>query len=243
MDFILALILIFLEILFEVVVTGLFIGLYALLRFLAMCLEFVYLAVTKGPFAASEQFQKRKQERSEWKREQDEKKRAAQAARAAEKPTINGQQTAILVTLTVLIMIGGVVTWIVMDRNQQQRIAVTRSQVKQLANKFAGQIQDKEITDPISGRLRDRDAWQQPIDLRVDKGLLSSQVVVRSWGPDRKPGSFDDIVTERTIRASAKEVGGKLAKRSIKSVRDRIAGWLPGGDKEEQPEETDRVEE
>ena len=56
MDFILALILIFLEILFEVVVTGLFIGLYALLRFLAMCLEFVYLAVTKGPAESSPYF-------------------------------------------------------------------------------------------------------------------------------------------------------------------------------------------
>ncbi|QDT30681.1 hypothetical protein Enr10x_60490 [Gimesia panareensis] len=215
----------------------------ALLELLAVCLEFVFLALIKGPSAASEQFQKRKEEHAERKRQQDEKKRAVQAARANEPPPISGHQYFILGFLALFIVIGISIAWTVKDRIQQQRIAETRAQVKQLANNFAGQIRDREIEDPVSHRLRDRDAWQQPIELRVDKELLSSEVVVRSWGPDRKPGSSDDIVTKHTIRVPAKEVGGELAKRGMKAVRNRIAGWLPGGDKEQQSKETDNVEE
>jgi len=65
---------------------------------------------------------------------------------------------------------------------------------------------------------------------------------VRSSGPDRKSGSIDDILATRVIRASAKDVGGKLAKRGVKAIRDRVTRLLPGGDKEQLPEDIDVAE-
>ena len=67
-------------------------------------------------------------------------------------------------------------------------------------------------------------------------------VIVRSWGPDQKTGSIDDILSKKMIRAPAKDVGGEIAKRGVKAIRKRVAGLLPGGDKEKQPEKTDNAE-
>ena len=83
-----------------------------------------------------------------------------------------------------------------------------------------------------SSTLRWKTTWSGP----AGSGSL---VVVRSSGPDRKSGSIDDILATRVIRASAKEVGGELAGRGIKAIRDRVAEMLPDGDKEALPKDMD----
>lgn len=222
-----------------------FVFLQAVALLLAAVFEFIFLSLTQGKAAAAEQFQKRKQEREarveqqNRLREEKRNKRTETAETTSATPSITPTQYTILGSLAFIIITGLIISWVVLDRIQQQRLAATRSQVKQLADKFAEQIKDRQIADPVTGRLRDRDAWKQPIDLSVDKTLIGSLVVVRSAGPDRKPGSIDDLLAIRTVPAPAKEVGGELAKRGMKAVRNRIADWLPGGKQEQQPEKTD----
>lgn len=203
---------------------------------LAIALEFVFLALTQGISAASQQYKHRKEERAEH--------RAAAKTTAAtpvpdNAPSINLKPYAILASIVFFVIICSLAAWVIQDRIQQQRVAETRSQVKKLADKFTAQIKDEEVADPIPGKLRDRDAWQQPIELFVDKALLGSLVVVRSSGPDRKSGTIDDLLEMRVTRAAARDVGGKLAKRGIKAIRDRVTGLLPGSDKEQQPKDID----
>lgn len=209
------------------------IGAFAAL--LAALLEFVFLAVTQGMSAASRKYESRKQQRAE---------RLATAKTATDlrpqddTPSISLKQSAILVSIVFFAIICGLATWVVSDRMRKQRVAETRSQVETLADRFAQQINENEAASPKPGKLLDCDAWNQPIELFVDKALLGSLVVVRSSGPDRRSGSVDDILATRVSRASAKEVGGELANRGIKAIRDAVAELLPGGNKE-QPEDMD----
>lgn len=205
----------------------------------AIALEFVFLSLTQGLSAASQQYKKRKEERAE---QLAAAKTTAATPVTNDAPSISLKQSAILVSIVFFVIVCSVITWVIQDRIQKQRIAETRSQVKKLADTFAAQIKDEEVADPEPGKLQDRDAWQQPIELFVDKALLGSLVVVRSSGPDRKSGSIDDILATRMTRASAKEVGGELAKRSIKAIRNRVGKLLPGGKKGPLPKEIDVAE-
>ncbi|QDT80931.1 hypothetical protein Mal35_44060 [Gimesia maris] len=230
-------------------------GIFALLQgvfsLLAVVLEFIFVALFHGVDAASKQYQHRQEERSEKLATAKNNRQAERAAQleVAEKvaatsrqnnePTISRNQTVILVLLVCFIIIGGVATWMIRDRIRKQRIAETRSQIKKLANTFSAQIQDKEMADPVPGKLHDRDAWNQPIELFVDKTLLGSLIVVRSSGPDRRSGSIDDLLETHVVQASVKEVGGELAHRGWKALRNRVNNFLPGGEKEKQPAEND----
>ncbi|MDX1930797.1 MAG: hypothetical protein SFV81_30010 [Pirellulaceae bacterium] len=203
---------------------------------LAIVVEFAFLAVTQGITAASRQYNHRKQERAE---RLAAGKPASDIPVRDEAPSISRKQSAILAVIVLVVIAGGVATRVVGVRIREQRVAETRAQVKKLADTFAEQIKDDGVADPVPGKLRDRDGWEQPVELFVDKTLLGSLIVVRSSGPDRQTGSIDDILATRVIRASAKDVGGELANRGIKALRDRVAGLLPGGDEEQLPEDMD----
>lgn len=215
-------------------------------KILAAALEFVFIALTQGISTASQQFKKRMQERAIHPAIPNS---SADALEMDEATPTHSTQFEILKWIVLFLLLGCVMIPGYLQyrsekqrrADQEQRVKETRSQVKQLADTFTQQIKDKNVADPIPGTLRDLDAWQRPIELRVEKELLSSEIVVRSWGPDHIPGTYDDIVEERTIRVSAKEAGGELTKRGVKAIRNRIVEMLPGGKKEQQPEETDNA--
>lgn len=215
-------------------------------KILAATLEFVYLALTRGISTASQQFKKRMQERAI---DSVVANSSADTPETDEATPTHSTQFQFLKWIVLFLLAGCVMLPGYLhyrsekqDRaDQERRVKETRSQVKQLADTFMQQIQDKKDADPIPGMLRDLDAWQRPIMLRVDKELLSSEIVVRSWGPDRVPGSSDDIVEERTVRVSAKEAGSELTKRGVKAIRNRIVEMLPGGKKEQEAEEPDNA--
>ncbi|HBJ38194.1 MAG TPA: hypothetical protein DDZ51_26255 [Planctomycetaceae bacterium] len=212
----------------------------AIITFFALIVEFIVLALTQGISAASRQFKLRSQERAE-----AQSSRKAQIGVPASNgvPPISGKQSAILasIVLFVIICIGG--TLVIRDRIRKQRIAATQSQVKTLADTFAEQMKDDAVADPEPGKLVNRDAWRQPLELFIDKSLLGSLIVVRSSGPDRKSGSIDDLLAIRVVRAQAKDVGGELAKRGAKALKDRIAGLLGEDAKEPLPENINGGEE
>jgi hypothetical protein len=74
--------------------------------------------------------------------------------------------------------------------------------------------------------LQERDAWNQPLELFVDKTLLGSMLVVRSHGNDGKSGTLDDMLAIRIVRARVAEIGGQLAKRGFDKVKDRLQKLL-----------------
>ena len=215
-------------------------------KILAATLEFVYVALTQGISTASQQFKKRMQERAIDSVVANSSADTLETDEAT--PTHSTQfeflKWIVLFLLAGCVMLPGYLHYRSEKQHradQERRVKETRSQLKQLADTFMQQIQDKKDADLIPGMLRDLDAWQRPIMLRVDKELLSSEIVVRSWGPDSVPGSSDDIVEERTVRVSAKEAGSELTKRGVKAIRNRITEMLPGGKKEQEAEEPDNA--
>lgn len=203
---------------------------------LAIVAEFIFLALTQGLSNASEKYRQRKADC----KSRNEAATASNDTTAAEtRPSISRKHTAILGSIVVVFVGCGVTIWVIQSRIRQQRIESTRAQVAELADSFANQIKDRKAAAPEPGELPDRDAWKRPLELFVDKTLLGSLVVVRSSGPDRKSGTIDDILAIRVIQANAKEVGGELANRGIKGIRDRAARLLPGGEKEKLPKDMD----
>ncbi len=198
----------------------------AVAALLAAVAEFLFLALTQGRPAATQKYQQRKRERES---RRNDGTPAVDDSAFAPSQKVSYTHAAIIGSLIPLVLVCGIVTWVVRERVRKQRVADTHAQLKKLADAFANQIQDEDIADPEPGNLPDRDSWRQPIELFVDKALLGSLVVVRSSGPDRKPGSIDDILDTRVIPASAKDVGGELAERGLKALRDRFGKLLPGG--------------
>jgi hypothetical protein len=203
---------------------------------LAIVAEFMFLALTQGLAAASEKYKHREADRKCLK----ETATACNDVRHAKtQPSISLKRSAIIGSIVVLSVGCGVATLVIQSRLRRQRIESTRAQVAELADSFAKRIKDREVAAPEPGELSDRDAWKQPIGLFVDKALLGSMVVVRSSGPDRKSGTLDDILAIRVIPANAKDLGGELANRGIKGIRDRVAQLLAGGEKEKLPKHVD----
>lgn len=199
-----------------------------------LSLEFLFLTLTQGLSAATKQYQQRQQQRAE-RREQ----KAAAATHSEERviALLNGRQTAIVASVVVLLIVAGVTTWIVREQIRKRRIAETRAQVELLAETFADEVEDDDAADPAPGLLPDRDAWDERIELFVDKALVGSLVVVRSPGPDRQSGTIDDILAIRMIQASIPEIGGELAERGMQALRDRAARLLPGKAKNQPADE------
>jgi hypothetical protein len=198
----------------------------AVAGFVAIVVEFIFLALTQGTSAASKQYRHRKEEHADYAKAA---KEAAETSANEGVPSICPKHVAIAASIVLCVAVGAVTVWVARDRIRKRRIADTRAQVNKLADQFAKQLKDAEIADPEPGELRDRDAWQEPIELFVDEALLGSLVAVRSSGPDRKSGTIDDLLAPRVVRASVKDVGGELAKRGMQALRDRVAQLTPGG--------------
>ncbi len=212
---------------FVVAIARTLIGVFEFLAaLLAIVVEFIFVALTQGIAAASRQYRDRKQDRPQ---RLDNVEAEAQSPKVEPAPSNTLKRSLVWAAMACFICV--VATRVIRDRIRKQRVAETRSQVEQLADTFAEQIKGDGEALAEPGRLRDLDAWQQPIELFVDNALLGSLVVVRSSGPDCESGSIDDILATRVVHASAKELGGELANRGIKMLRNGVAGLLPSRDK------------
>ena len=201
---------------------------------LAMLLEFAFLALTQGLKPASEKFQQRQETRREAVAANKERgNRKADAGSAPDDPT-SGWGTLVCAGMLLITVVATVVGFAVSRHVRAKRIAETELQIESLADQFVEQVMDENAADPEEGLLAHRDAWRQPIELQVDKVLLGTLLVVRSCGPDRKPGTIDDQLAIRTVAAPAKQIGGELAKRGFDEVREKVKGWLPGKDEEDE---------
>lgn len=109
----------------------------------------------------------------------------------------------------------------------KQRIAQTRTQIELLANGFSAQV---KLPKPVlpEGKLPDRDAWGTPCELFVDKWLLGTLIVVRSWGQDTEHGTLDDLLEIQFTRPPLKVLGKNLAVVGIGLIQERIKKLLSG---------------
>lgn len=252
----------------EALFLALFALIEAMAALLAVVVEFLFLAVTQGISAAAARYKQRSEERQARSQSKTDAKadrstgsgehsetgsgrgNVSEAALSStssirlitgtqSKPLLTFRQSAVILALVVGAIVCGVVTWKIRDSIRKKQIAQTRTQIAKLADSFSNQVKNEQTVNPTPGVLPDRDVWGQPIELFVDKVLLGSLIVVRSAGPDGKSGSVDDLLATRVVRASAKKVGGELAKRGVKALRERVSRLLPGRDKEKLPAEAD----
>lgn len=133
----------------------------------------------------------------------------------------------VLGVMIVVVAVGAVgVIWYQQELTKQ-RIASTRIQIELLADGFSAQV---KLPKPVlpEGKLPERDAWGTPCELFVDKWLLGTLIVVRSWGPDREHGTIDDLLEIQFTRPPLKVFGKNLAIVGIDLIQERIKKLLPG---------------
>jgi hypothetical protein len=191
---------------------------------LGLALEFLVVALTQGTSPASEKFRQR------WK--------VRRESRAAGAP-VSGRKVVAVAGLVVVGVAAVTTAGFISEHVRKKRTEATTVQIATLADRFISQIKDEGIADPEEGLLSDRDAWNQQIELFVDKALVGSMVVVRSSGSDRKSGTLDDLLAIRITPATGKQVVGELAERGLQAVRGRLARMLPGSQEKEIPEQID----
>lgn len=200
---------------------------------LSGAVEFAFLSLTQGTSAAKQRHNERRTARAQ----QAKTPRAIpDHALGVETPALDQKRLTIVTVVVLATTLFGVIALVVHSQVRKRRIEQTQAQLVKLADNIVDKIKDKDIPDPEPGAMKDLDVWQQPVELLIDKTLVGSLVVVRSTGPDQKPGTADDLLELRTIRASVKEVGGEVAKRGLNALRNRLGALLRRQDKDERDE-------
>lgn len=218
--------------LFEIIVLG--IELTASL--LALVAEFLFVMITQGLAAAKERW-------TDSKSQLDERRAARKAAArdATDAVPVSGGTVLLFVGIGVLAAaVTGGALWI-SHTIRERKIAETRLQVAACADAALQRFLKDGGNKPVAGLQADRDAWDQPLELFLDEGLLGVLVTVRSAGPDRTAKTIDDIHAFRTHRAGVGEIGRELGQRAVDKAKDKAEGlldrfWKPrGGDVDADP--------
>ncbi|PHS18752.1 MAG: hypothetical protein COA78_01845 [Blastopirellula sp.] len=185
-----------------------------------MILEFIVLWFTKGKEAARNQYQQRKEER---KTTED----GSQSNQNNMESKLDDWNVKFYIFGTVVLMILGMTAAVsYQEQIQIKRIEQTEQQIAKIADELFEQIKNDEAYISTNGWPRKKDVWSQPLELQVDEQLLGTKITVRSSGPDREFGTEDDLQATRMAQASAKEVGGELLKRGVKSIKQRLSDFL-----------------
>lgn len=183
--------------------------------------EFLFVMVTQGLAAAKERW-------SDSKSQLDERRAARKAAarEATDAVPISGGTVLLFVGIGVLaVALTGGALWI-SHTIRERKIAETRLQVAAYADEAVANLAEDAGNKPAAGLQADKDAWDQPLELFIDDGLLGVLVVVRSAGPDRTAKTIDDIHAFRAHHAGAGEIGHELGERAIDKAREKAAELL-----------------
>ena len=132
-------------------------------------------------------------------------------------------------TMVFLVILWGSIQWL-NERIQSNRVDSTRQQLQQLADNIGVAVRDQQGNGPVweTGQPIGHDAWQQSLDLIVDRWAIGTLVVVRSAGRDGQTGTLDDLISARGIGPAGlpmfvhdeikKRVGGILGKVNLKQI-------------------------
>lgn len=188
---------------------------------LMLVAEFLFVMVTQGLAAAKERW-------SESKSQLDQRRTARKAAarEATDAVPVSGGTVLLFVGIGALALaITSGALWI-SHAIRERKIAETRLQVAACADAALQRFLNDGGNKPAAGLQADRDAWDQPLELFLDEGLLGVLVTVRSAGPDRNTGTIDDILALRAQRAGAGEIGRELGQRAVDKAKDKADGLL-----------------
>ena len=111
---------------------------------------------------------------------------------------------------------------------EQKKIEATNRQLTQIATQLESDTKNPETPNPVAGPLAERDLWQRPIECFVDETLIGTLLVIRSNGPDRRPGTADDLLEIRTIPTTVKKFGKDVAKRAWDAAQAKMKKMLRG---------------
>jgi hypothetical protein len=125
------------------------------------------------------------------------------------------------------------------DRERQAAIDDARAQCRQWADKLDKQTTETGIYVRWQGEtLPDKDPWGNELRIDYSQGGVAESLTVRSFGPDGKSHTDDDIVEQRqsvnfkgvgtgikkNAEETARHVGKGLVKGIIESGREAIHG-------------------
>lgn len=176
-------------------------------------------ALIHGRLAAKEKRQQR--------REDQEKRVAESSVQTVQTPEERRHRTIRAGIVVVVGLFGFAGYHWISSRIREQRQIATRIQIAKLADNFIQQAGQPNANLP-EGVLPDHDAWSHPCELFVDQWMVGTLIVVRSAGPDRNPGTLDDMLAVRFARPGLKVLGIDLAKIGAEAVKDRLNKILPG---------------
>ncbi len=182
-------------------------------------LHLLFILVTQGVRAASEDWGKSK-EQIKSKRSQ----RAANAKAADANQQARIEPREMIVGGTVLLaMITTVLGLWVKQRVNERR----RKEAESIVAKCVDGIEENwgsppPHVDPAEGPLDVIDNWDRPLELFVDEYLLGTLLTVRSAGADGKSGTIDDVLSVRLKRAKAVDVGRELGHRVVDKTKDEL---------------------
>jgi hypothetical protein len=123
--------------------------------------------------------------------------------------------------LTILaVAAGGYAIWGWRSAGRERRIAATESQVRAIAAKLAADTDEHGRLVPAAPE--EADAWDQLIDIQYKSTIALDVVTATSLGPDRKPGTHDDITATRTVVPPKREI----AREAVERVKDGAVNRL-----------------
>src|SRR5690606_37864811 len=191
-------------------------GIELVVSLLALVAEFLFVMATQGLVAAKERW-------SDSKSQLDERRAARKAAArdATDAVPVSGGTVLLFLGIGALaVAITGGALWI-SHTIRERKIAETRLQVAACADAALQRFLKDGGNKPAAGLQADRDAWDQPLELFLDEGLLGVLVTVRSAGPDRTAKTIDDIHAFRTHFAGADDIGRELGQRAVDKAKDK----------------------
>lgn len=200
-----------------------FLGIQLVLTGLALIVEVAITAMFQGRAAAAEKYRQRRAA-SETTQKSDSNQPGDSAAPTTQ---VSVKRQWAIGILIVLFSVGyGGIAWYQRELTKQ-RVAQTWKQIDLLADRFSAQVKLPQPQLP-EGKLPDLDAWRTPCELFVDEWLLGTLIVARSWGPDSRHGTLDDLLAIRFTRPPLKVFGKKLLAVGIDLIRDQVQKMLPG---------------
>ena len=195
-------------------------------------IEFLFVALTRGRAEAKERFESRTRGRRE--------KREEKAKREEVDPEVVKARRRRTATVAVVSLAGlavYMIAWYFYEQVQVRREEATKAQIASLADEFEDRIEKKKAPKPKRGPLKERDAWNRPLELFVDEFPVGDFIVVRSAGRDQETGTVDDLLAIRYAQPGMKKVAGAAAKLGWKLARGRVEKMLNAKKKEEEKEE------
>lgn len=217
-----------------------------------LVLEFLFVAATQGTASAAERYQERREQQRAKKNPDDEsaaepadasatvadssgKARSSRGVRIREirATPARDRQLALWIPVLVVTIVAGVAGGLYLkERAQQRKREQADQQLELFADQLVADFKDETTPEPEAGQLSERDAWNRPYELFIDRFTMTTLLVIRSAGADGETGTIDDLLAIRYAPVRVRDVGKDLMQRGADALKERLKKLMPGRDEE-----------